>query len=921
MSSYSAFDPAQLPALSRLRPRFTDEPHEVNEQPQSELPQRQQLPPQQQVLPRPSSSSGSTRTLRRTPKFEERKPIRRRALSVESLHGHSPAGRPAEAKAQTPQPLSEEEDSSTTSHTSRRGSLESAFWPQRSRGISKHTASAILYALEEAIRKPFEFTPDLVEENASMSDLASGGPIPAGSGNGRARNGGSRAASASVPVPQESRSGVRTPTDIMRERGIREARKKAEDEARQAQIDSDQRRAREQARLSQEKRGATAGAAVDPGTGPESTSYRRSGTRRPGVEEPLSQAETSRRPGERVLSGAAPKANTPAGTQPANYGAAGTRSDNYTKPIDEVGESSGSQTLVPKRIRGSSLSQAQPKPVPAQSSERRTASASYNTPQQPAQARQVSLGGATNQAQAGASAAATNSQQPQPTQPASGTQSRAPNASSFPHAFERWETLSSHWEGLTGYWIRRLEANSDEMNREPLNQQLARQVTDLSAAGANLFHAVVELQRLRASSERKFQRWFYETRSEQERTQELYAGMDNTLRTERQARVDAVADLARMESDKNAAYQAKNIAEQMVKEMRRELQISKEEARRAWEELGRREQEERDRTTSLRNGEPTLVGGVQVVPMVQGAQSQQGSTNRPSTREEPYPSAPVGPTEPEGPIESPIETGGPGYATYDANRSETDTDPFTEGARVNPPPSLHHEPDVPSLPQITALPTHQQSSITSAAQVARAAVAIYSTAQPTTSYSAATTTATGGTYLRYGPTAIAQPPSSFYQHQGTALHSPTSPPPLPNITDPDARSIDALSSSASDGEEYALDSRGEIRYDAQGRPIPFRRPAGSEDSDEYDVQAQLERERMHGRTYGSGISGVEYGAGSTTTAGARPQTYAPGDAGGYGGWEGVARHHHPTRLSNVLEEDERSTNSPSRASERSRGLR
>ena len=91
-------------------------------------------------------------------------------------------------------------------------------------------------------------------------------------------------------------------------------------------------------------------------------------------------------------------------------------------------------------------------------------------------------------------------QEPAPPQAPAAVQSR----SSFPHAFERWETLSAHWEGLTSFWIRRLEENSNEVNREPISQQLARQVTDLSAAGANLFHAVVELQRLRASSERKF---------------------------------------------------------------------------------------------------------------------------------------------------------------------------------------------------------------------------------------------------------------------------------------------------------------------------------------------------------------------------------------------------------------------------------
>ncbi|KAI9875013.1 MAG: hypothetical protein M1823_007563, partial [Watsoniomyces obsoletus] len=59
----------------------------------------------------------------------------------------------------------------------------------------------------------------------------------------------------------------------------------------------------------------------------------------------------------------------------------------------------------------------------------------------------------------------------------------------FPHAFERWETLSSHWEGLTSYWIRRLQENTNELSGKPIDQQMSRQITDLSAAGANLFHA------------------------------------------------------------------------------------------------------------------------------------------------------------------------------------------------------------------------------------------------------------------------------------------------------------------------------------------------------------------------------------------------------------------------------------------------
>ncbi|KAJ8107968.1 hypothetical protein ONZ43_g6568 [Nemania bipapillata] len=190
---------------------------------------------------------------------------------------------------------------------------------------------------------------------------------------------------------------------------------------------------------------------------------------------------------------------------------------------------------------------------------------------------------------------------------------------SFPHAFERWETLSAHWEGLTSFWIRRLEQNASEIQGDPVAQQLSRQVTDLSSAGANLFHAVVELQRLRASSERKFQRWFFETRSELERNQEVTAMLEVALEEERRNRSDAIRKAVEQEQGSSKLHK-------QLAEMRKELTISKEEARRAWEELGRREQEERDRTTSLQLGQPTIVGGVQVVPMTQGV--SRGNTQR-----------------------------------------------------------------------------------------------------------------------------------------------------------------------------------------------------------------------------------------------------------------------------------------------------
>ncbi|KAH8166087.1 hypothetical protein CIB48_g2164 [Xylaria polymorpha] len=190
---------------------------------------------------------------------------------------------------------------------------------------------------------------------------------------------------------------------------------------------------------------------------------------------------------------------------------------------------------------------------------------------------------------------------------------------SFPHAFERWETLSAHWEGLTSFWIRRLEQNASEIQGDPVAQQLSRQVTDLSSAGANLFHAVVELQRLRASSERKFQRWFFETRRELERNQEVTAMLEAALEEERRSRADTIRKAVEQEQGSSKLHK-------QLAEMRKELTISKEEARRAWEELGRREQEERDRTTSLQLGQPTIVGGVQVVPMTQGV--SRGNTQR-----------------------------------------------------------------------------------------------------------------------------------------------------------------------------------------------------------------------------------------------------------------------------------------------------
>lgn len=871
-------------------------------------------------LSRPASSTGSVRTIRRTPKFEQQRSTRNQTPIVAATERQISTQHFAEPIEQPTQILSEEGDNSTTPRPTRQSSRTSSYWPERSTHISRRTASAILYALEEAIRTPFLFTPDLIEENASMSDLAGGGPVSVPATNGRAQNSGSRAAPGPGPVPQYSGSGVRTPTDIMRQRRDREARKKAERE----RDEEEKRRAQEEESINTERRPA-AGAA--PGVASRST-YRRSAdtpaVRRSGGEGPIATSTTEKRPDRE--SGVGGKANAPGVVQPQPAafvpGASRTTTDPTTMP----------QAAKP---RVSSLSQGQPRPVQQPKLSTRAPSAPHSTQPQPSQTRQTSSAAVNSQAQPEPSATGPGIRSQASREQTEGPAPRA-NASSFPHAFERWETLSSHWEGLTSYWIRRLEQNSDEMNREPLNQQMARQVTDLSAAGANLFHAVVELQRLRASSERKFQRWFFETRAEQERAQEVHGGLENTLRLERQARADAIADVARMETEKNTAYQMKSTAEQMVKEMRRELQISKEEARRAWEELGRREQEERDRTTSLRNGEPTLVGGVQVVPMMQGAPSRQESSNRPSTREGPFPQGPTNLSvqSTQEAAESPLEDE-PGYTGYDPTRSETDTDPFTESGRGNPAQPSYQQPFVSSAPATNSQPLQQTSNTASAAAQAARVASSPSTQQPNSMQSQPTPTSApgSGTYLRYGPDVPTGQPasSSFYQHEGPTLHEDES---QTRATEPDERSyvqsVDTLSE-----EDYELD--------AQGRPIPFRGGLGSEDSDEYDVQDQQERERMYRQRYGQGISGVEYGSGPTSpparrsptsgrpeaaytagpsqTAQAAPVDYSGSDYGSGLGWEAIPRHHHPTRLSDVLEEDERSRTSPSRTSQTSRGLR
>lgn len=772
---------------------------------------------------RVSSSSGSAaHSLRRTPNFEQHQ----RARSVDPNQQQQRLVRFSDGARPAPRLRA-------ASH-SRDPTL---YEPHPALRISRRTASAIRFVLEEAIRAPYAFTPDTVEENAAMSDLMASRPA----------NGGARTTGGPTPVTQADRSNIRTPQMIMNERRQREAARRQQTEA------DEQRKADEERRRSAERRAqAVAGVA---GTNP--------------LTEPGQQRQPQHAPSR-------------SGDQHVRYPSTGA-----PRPPDGMLPTSAQPiSAMPAqqpRSRANSQAQQQPRPAqtapapapaPASTSERRQPSGDRTHARRP--------GGSTGSAQAGPSSAAP----PRPAAPpdASQTQLRDSTTSTFPHAFERWETLSSHWEGLTSYWIRRLEQNTDEVRREPLAQQMSRQITDLSAAGANLFHAVVELQRLRASSERKFQRWFYEHRQDQEKAQEREATFETSLQAERDARVAAEANMERMATEK------KN-AERAVSEMKRELQISKEEARRAWEELGRREQEERDRTFSLRDGQPTLVGGVQVVPMAQGM----GGPGR-STGGDTYAGA-----QSSGGIEQ--------HYSYEEAQSPTDTDPFIERRRD------HREQDITNLSQGAYVP----SGVTSSSQ------------PPSSSHATAHPIAPGPT-VQYpmpssqGQHAPVQPtssqPEAFYQQPDSYLHEGRT-----SMAEDTQSYVTSNPDETSEGdEEYAIDSRGNYILDDAGHRVPFR-SLQSPMSDEYDVTEDRRRELEHLQRYGSGPNvpsqyattgaeqGSPHGQGYAT---AQPMPDYSGD--GYGDeWIGM-RHHHPTRLSDVPEEDERSRASPtSRASVTSRG--
>ncbi len=525
-----------------------------------------------------------------------------------------------------------------------------------------------------------------------MSDLAGGGPTAAPSGNGRAQNGGSQNALGPVPVPGESRTGVRTPTDIMRQRRDREAKREAENESKQRQQDEEAQQGQKDAILNTRR---TSAADVVPrvGTGKEGPNRRQRvllDTRVAGTDPPPLQNSNDRMQGDRFSSSDA-RTSAPPVAQPASQSSVYVPTADRTQKTPRVSDPDRGSYQPTARPRATSVSQSSQSRL-IQSSVRATSAT-----QRPIQAPQPSSVGAVNsqsQTRVNRSGAASAFQggptsrtrvQPLPEQSRS-AQSQNPNASSFSHPLERWKTLSSHWERLTSYWIKRLEENSHQLEDDPIHQHLFRQLESLSATGTNLYHAIVDLQQQRESSEREFQLWFINGKVAQQRAQQNYAEIEDTLDRERDARVKAIAELSKVEPEKNTFSHTKS-NEQMVKDMRRELDLTKQEVQRL--ELGKIEQEQCDRMTYLQAEGHTIVGGVQVVPMMQGASSRQKSTNRPFMKEGPDP---VG-----------TSTDEPVYTTYEPTPCKPNVDPFTKSGRAAP----QSKPKLLPLPTTISQPQQQ----------------------------------------------------------------------------------------------------------------------------------------------------------------------------------------------------------------------
>jgi len=496
-----------------------------------------------------------------------------------------------------------------------------------------------------------------------------------------------------------------------------------------------------------------------------------------------------------------------------------------------------------------------------------------------------------------------------------------------------------------------MESNDEQIRQEPMAQQMSRQIVDLTSAGANLFHAVVELQRLRASSEKKFQRWFAETREKLRVAEETRNGLERQLRDERerggneryfskgereQSKDTATREEVAAQAEVIArSEEEKQILNRLIAEMKRELQITREEARRAWEELGRREQEERNRITLLNEGHPISVGGVQVVPTL-GMASRGNSLRRPEQHEQGLP--------PQTPAASQARGGAPYDYEQQHEPSPTDTDPFSSGAAQPPQSPVRNPAYMPtgftsyasgtmppftyssgaglqagsrSNPQIREQQQQQQQSSQSTTQHSQQPGSPHSSVQQQRS------------------TPFYHHNSSFLHHdQPTSQQSPESNPgdassrvPHHDETEQSSRSqggtLSNITSAVAAGLHTLTDAVGLTHPDPSASTHAESSHAQSksraEDDDDSNDDEEAERERARAALYKTTAAppqpsaarphelAADYeGAGYDDGSSEHHDQGLQATAGAVVLEGGDHRHHHPTRLSDVVEEDERS---------------
>ena len=715
-----------------------------------------------------------------------------------------------------------------------------------------------------------------------MSDLTGGvGAIS------RSSNGANRSISASDPLPraqppaQTQPNPVRTPRDIMQRRQQRDAAREARRKEQEASdAEKRQQRSDEERRRSAERRALASGAISQP----RDSGYRSATT------------QGGRTPADLSY-------NTPALSSNGGASAPETSQERYREDPQTSYDPSRLVRSGVRRPPGVTNNLRGTQPGQPGLATQQQSSIDQSTQAQYSQTRPTAATGATSQ-----SARAAQYQPLMASSTNDVVRAKNANVSSFPHAFERWETLSSRWEGLTSYWLTRLEQASEEVRRDPTAQQMSRQITDLSAAGANLFHAVVELQRLRASSERKFQRWFFETKAQQDEAQESIARHQQALDDERQARVQ----------DRESGQMSRQVSRQ-VQEIKRELQIAKDEARRAWEELGRREELERNQVTSLKEGLSINIGGVQVQP--QNFPSRGGSLQRSGQQEGVY-TGQQSTGAAQGVMQAQQE-----YEDIPQDPSPTETDPFSgsaaraqPGMRLGQVPSYAYDASQTGRSGLTTgdVRTSQQGTIQNIPQ-----------SQP----SSATAASQAGEQ-RY------HPQREQYSHE-----------PAPRQPSQRAPGPSAFSGSESEeDQDYELDDQGNVRFDAAGRPMRHRSSrrrreqasSGTAQASNLQTAPEIDDGRTRPGPYSAAADPMRQVPSGLRPAIPPEQAPLPapmarpsrqytepgqyegegyGDEGEYEGQQAQQAHHHPTRLSDVPEEEEeRSRVTASRTSRGSGGM-